>query len=173
MQLSFKEAKKLSEAFTSVYAAYSALEDVRASGGFSEYVDEKRECKHCGAPTSEHVELAAKTANSAVRKLLLDLQGYFNAERGADRYYRDYDLKERVNAVIAQTDNIVDLQTTTNPGSPKLPPFEEMWKRVQEYPEWSAHLSSINRTMDCECFYDLICRKLREGARTEGEIIKK
>ena len=123
MQLSFKEAKKLSEAFTSVYAAYSALEDVRASGGFSEYVDEKRECKHCGAPTSEHVELAAKTDNSAVDAI--------------------------------------------------LPPFEEMWKRVQEYPEWSAHLSSINRTMDCECFYDLICRQLREGARTEGEIIKK
>ena len=47
-----------------------------------------------------------------------------------------------------------------NNASPKLPPFEEIWKRVQVYPEWSTHLSSINRSMDCECFYDLICRQL-------------
>ena len=40
--------------------------------------------------------------NGAMHKLLLDLQGYFNAERGADRYYRDYDLKKRVNAVVEQ-----------------------------------------------------------------------
>jgi len=38
----------------------------------------------------------------AWRKLLLDLQGYFSAEQGADRYYRDYNLKERVSAALAQ-----------------------------------------------------------------------
>lgn len=63
--------------------------------------------------------------------------------------------------VIAAHKKRIGVAHSANKHVTKLPPFEEIWKRIQIYPEWDAHLSSINRTMDCECFYDLICRQLR------------
>jgi len=71
----------------------------------------KHLCEKCSVPINpcdacrdgyNAAQAEKSVLNSTIHKLFLDLQGYFNAERGADRYYRDYDLKKRVNAVVEQ-----------------------------------------------------------------------
>lgn len=70
MKLSFNEAQKLMNICDALQEASDALEDIRPGGGFTEYVDEEKECNRCGAPTSKTAELAATTANSVSREML-------------------------------------------------------------------------------------------------------
>ena len=59
MKLSHKEALSLQAAMVKAKHAWESLYNICPAGGFTEYVDESKECKHCGAPTSKSAELAA------------------------------------------------------------------------------------------------------------------
>jgi hypothetical protein len=71
VKLSHKEALSFQAAMVKARHAWEALYDICPVGGFTECVDESKECKHCGAPTSKPAELAATSHQQLIDSISL------------------------------------------------------------------------------------------------------